>query len=90
MSGDMSIATALKIVGGLVFASAAFSIVACSRCGLVRRGLDRPNGRRPGTEEAQALARGADEATAIAGGTRTAASDRCVLEAQARSIAHTN
>jgi hypothetical protein len=87
----MSIATGLKIISGLVFAGAAFLIVACRRCGfvrrgLVRRGLKRPTGRRPETEEAQALARGADEA----GGTRTAASDRCVLQAQARSLANMN
>ena len=82
----MSIATALKIVGGLVFAGAAYSVVTYRRRGLVRRGLKRPKGRRPEAEEAQALARGADEATAIAGGTRTAASDHCVLQAQARAL----
>jgi hypothetical protein len=87
----MSIATGLKIIAGLVFAGAAFLVVTCRRCGfvrrgLVRRGLKRPTGRRPETEEAQALARGAEDAQ----GTRTVASDQAVLEAQARSLANMN
>ena len=78
----------LKILGvALGAATAAFSIATFTtgrRCGLVRRGLKRPNGRRPETDQkARALAQGAEDAQ----GTRTAASDRCVLQAQARALA---
>jgi len=79
----------LKIATGLAFgvAGAIFSITALRRHRRIRRAWERCRGTRPNTqEEAEALARGAEEAH----GTRTAASDRCVLQAQARSLAHMN
>jgi orotidine-5'-phosphate decarboxylase len=79
----------LKILTGLAFgiAGAVCSITALQRHRRIRRACERCRGTRPNTqEEAEALARGAEDAQ----GTRTVASDRAVLEAQSRSLACMN
>ena len=83
----------LKIATGLAFgiAGAVFSITALRRHRRIQRAWERCRGTRAESpEQARALARRADEATAKGDGAPTVAYERCALEGQARTIAYTN